>query len=70
MMIEFEDHSEEQQRLLLEYLDRLKAEKNAPPAPSRPGCLGRLLGSRPGCLGRLLGRLYLAWLRWRYGRRH
>ncbi len=59
MMIEFEDHSEEQQRLLLEYLDRLKAEKNAPPAPSRPGCLGRLLG-----------RLYLAWLRWRYGRRH
>jgi hypothetical protein len=56
MMVEFEDPSEEQQRLFLEYLDRLKAEQDAPPP-------------KPGCLWRLLGRLYLAYWRLRYGRR-
>jgi len=54
MMIEFGDHGEEEQRLLLRYLE---AAKSLPPAIHTP---------RPGCLGLLIGRLYLAYLRWRY----
>ena len=53
-MIEFGDHGEEEQRLLLRYLE---AAKSLPPAIHRP---------KPGCLWRLIGRLYLAYLRWRY----
>ncbi len=55
MMIEFEDHSEEGQRLLLRYLDAAKRQ----PRTSH--------GSNSGCFWRLIGRLYLAYLRWRYG---
>jgi len=38
MMIEFEDHSEEEQQLLLRHLDRLKAKggAGAPPTPPKP----------------------------------
>jgi len=54
MMIEFGDHGEEEQRLLLRYLG---AAKSQPPAIHSP---------KPGCLWRLIGRLYLAYLRWRY----
>jgi hypothetical protein len=53
MMIEFGDHGEEEQRLLLRYVE---AAKSLPPANP----------SRPGCLWLLIGRLYLAYLRWRY----
>lgn len=79
MMIEFEDRDEEGRRLLLDYLARQR------PAPcsacSGAGCEQcsytglaehmprRPEPSKPGCLWRLLGRLYVAWLRWRYGRR-
>jgi hypothetical protein len=52
MMIEFEDRSEEEQRLLLRYLDAAKSQPAAHP-------------SRPGCLWLLIGRLYSAYLRWR-----
>jgi len=54
MMIEFEDHGEEEQRLLLRYLE---AAKSQPPATTP---------SKPGCLWRLIGRLYLAYLRRRH----
>jgi hypothetical protein len=52
MMIEFEDHDEEEQRLLLRYLD------NAMPKPAIP--------ARPNWFWRLIGRIYLAYARWRY----
>ena len=61
MMVEFEDHSEEGQRLLLRYLDQLRAQSDAPASPEAP---------QPGCWWRLLGRLYLAYWRWRYRRRN
>jgi len=54
MMIEFGDHGEEEQRLLLRYLE---AARSLPPA---------IQTQKPGCLWRLIGRLYLAYLRWRY----
>ncbi len=46
MMIEFEDHSEEGQQLLLRYLDQLKAQHGAgaPPPPPKPNWFRRLLG--------------------------
>ncbi len=54
MMTEFEDHGEEEQRLLLRHLDGAKPQPRAtnPPKPSR--------------FWHLIGRLYLAYLRWRY----
>jgi hypothetical protein len=61
MMVEFEDHTEEQQRRFLEYLDRLEAQRDIQPVPEPP---------RPGCLWRLIGRLHLANWRWRYRRRN
>ena len=54
MMIEFGDHGEEEQRLLLCYLE---AAKSQPPAIHTP---------KPGCFWLLIGRLYLAYLRRRY----
>jgi hypothetical protein len=54
MMIEFGDHGEEEQRLLLR---NIEAAKSQPPASSAP---------KPGCLWRLIGRLCAAYLRWRY----
>ena len=53
-MIEFGDHGEEEQRLLLRYLE---AAKSHPPA---------IHSLKPGCLWLLIGRLYLAYLRRRY----
>jgi len=60
MMIEFEDHGEEEQQLLLRHLERLKAQgpAGAPPPPPRPNWFWRLLG-----------RIWLAYVRWRYGPR-
>ena len=59
MMIEFEDHGEEEQKLLLRYLERMKAQgpAGAPPTPPKPGWFWRLIG-----------RIWLAYVRWRYGR--
>ncbi len=59
MMIEFEDHGEEEQQLLLRYLEGLKAQGNsgAPPTPPKPNWFWRLIG-----------RIWLAYVRWRYGR--
>ncbi|HOL72088.1 MAG TPA: hypothetical protein PKW45_11635 [Bryobacteraceae bacterium] len=54
MMIEFGDRGEEEQRLLLRYLE---AAKSQPPAAREP---------KPGCFWLLIGRFYLAYLRWRY----
>jgi hypothetical protein len=51
MMIEFEDRSEEEQRLLLRYLERAKPKPRAP---------------KIGWFWRFVGRLYLAYLCWRY----
>jgi hypothetical protein len=82
MMIEFEDHDDETRELLLNYLRQHSptpcsaclgrgcqvcshtglAEFMPRQAPSPEP-------SQPGCLWRLVGRLYLGWLRWRYGRR-
>ena len=60
MMIEFEDHGEEEQQLLLRYLDRAKAQDRAgagaPPPPPKLGWFWRLIG-----------RIWLAYVRWRYG---
>jgi hypothetical protein len=58
MMIEFEDHGEEEQRLLLRYLEQLKAQgpAGAPPPPPKLNWFWRLLG-----------RIWLAYVRWRYG---
>ena len=53
MMIEFGDHGEEEQRLLLRYIEAAKSQ----PAAHR---------SRPGCLWLLIGRLYSAYIRWLY----
>lgn len=81
MMIEFEDRDEEQQRMFLEYLNRLTPEPASAPCSA---CLGRGCevcshtglaehmpreAPTPGCLWRFVGRLYLAWLRWRYRHR-
>jgi hypothetical protein len=62
MMIEFEDHGEEERQLLLRYLDGLKAQggagsAGAPPTPPKPNWFWRLLG-----------RVWLAYVRCRYGR--
>ena len=58
MMIEFEDHGEEEQRLLLQYLERMKGQSaGASPLPPEPGWFWRLVG-----------RLWLWYVRWRYGR--
>ena len=59
MMIEFEDHSEEDQQLLLRYLDRMKAQDCAGASPPPP---------KPAWFWRLLGRIWLAYVRLRYGR--
>ncbi len=58
MMIEFEDHGEEEQRLLLRYLEQLKAQgpAGAPPPPPKPNWFWHLVG-----------RIWLAYVRWRYG---
>ena len=56
MMIEWSDHSEEDQLRLLEYLKSLKTPSRAVP-PSGP--------PQSGCCWRLIGRLYCACLRWR-----
>jgi hypothetical protein len=60
MMIEFEDHGEEEQQLLLRYLERLEAQGSAsagaPPPPPKPNWFWRLVG-----------RLWLAYVRWRCG---
>jgi hypothetical protein len=61
MMIEFEDHSPEQQEALLRYLDQLKAQQNVAPSPEAP---------KPGHLRNLIGRLCIAYWRWRYRRRN
>ncbi len=53
MMIEWEDHGEEEQQLLLRYLDPNKPRQQATDPKPRRSC-------------RLIGRLYLAYLRWRY----
>ena len=83
MMIEFEDHDDEGRELLLEYLRQHPptpcsaclgrgcqmcshtglAEHMPRHAPSPEP-------AKPGCLWRLVGRLYLGWLRRRYGRRN
>ncbi len=55
MMIEFGDHGEEEQRLLLRYLESTKPQSR--PASAEP---------KAGRLGRLFGRFYLAYLRWHY----
>jgi hypothetical protein len=54
MMIEFGDRGEEEQRLLLRYLEAAKSQL---PAVRQP---------KSGCFWLLIGRLYLAYLRWRY----
>lgn len=54
MMIEFGDHGEEEQRLLLRYLEAAKSQAPAIHTPN------------PSCLWLLIGRLYAAYLRWRY----
>ena len=59
MMIEFEDHGEEEQQLLLRYLDQLKAEGPAGASPPPP---------KFNWFWRLIGRIWLAYVRWRYGR--
>ena len=60
MMTEFEDHGEEEQQLLLRYLERAKAQDRAaagaPPTPPKPGWFWLLIG-----------RIWLAYVRWRYG---
>lgn len=55
MMIEWEDHGEEERRLLLEYVDRMKPQP-APPPPHLP---------KPTWFWRLLARLHLEYLLWR-----
>jgi hypothetical protein len=57
MMTEWEDHGEEEQRLLLDYLDRIETQRSADASPDPP---------KLGYCWRLIGRLYLAYLRWRY----
>ncbi len=57
MMIEWEDHGEEERRLLLRYLEATKPRPSASES-GEPRKLGRFW--------RLVGRLYLAYLRWRY----
>jgi len=59
MMIEFEDHGEEEQQLLLRYLERLEAQGSAGAPPPPP---------KPNWFWRLVGRIWLAYVRWRYGR--
>ncbi len=54
MMIEWEDHGEEERRLLLAYMDCMTPQPAQPPAPQL------------NWFWRLLGRIYLAYLRWRY----
>ena len=54
MMIEFGDRGEEEQRLLLRYLEAAKSQL---PAVRQP---------KSGFFWLLIGRLYLAYLRWRY----
>jgi hypothetical protein len=81
MMVEFEDHDDEGRELLLNCLRQHPptpcsaclgrgcdlcshtglAEHMPRQAPSREP-------PQLGCLWRLVGRLYLGWLRWRYGR--
>ncbi len=56
MMIEFEDHGEEERQLLLRYLDRLKAQGGAGAPPT---------SSKPNWFWRLLGHVWLAYVRWR-----
>ncbi len=58
MMIEFQDHGEEERQLLLRYLKQLKAQgpAGAPPLPPKPNWFWRLVG-----------RIWLAYVRWRYG---
>ena len=64
MMIEFEDHGEEEQQLLLlRYLEGLKAQGGAGSAGAPP------TSPKPKWFWRLLGRVWLAYLRWLYGRR-
>jgi len=58
MMIEFEDHGAEEQRLLLRYLEQRKAQGSFPPQPPAP---------RPNWLWRLVGCIWLTWARRRYG---
>ena len=65
MMTEFEDHGEEEQQLLLRYLEQAKAQDRAgtgaSPTPPKP--------PKPGWFWRLIGRIWLAYVRWRYGPR-
>jgi hypothetical protein len=57
MMIEWEDHGEEERQLLLRHL-----EATMPRLPASESHEPRQLGR----FWRLVGRLYLAYLRWRY----
>jgi hypothetical protein len=57
MMIEWEDHGEEERQILLRYLEATKP-RPATSESSEPAKLSRFW--------RLVGRLYLAYLRWRY----
>jgi hypothetical protein len=59
MMTEFEDHGEEEQQLLLRHLDRLKTQGGAGAPPPPP---------KLNWFWRLLGRIWLAYVRCRYGR--
>ena len=55
MMIEWEDHGEEERKLLLQHLDRMKPQPTPPPTPPKVNWFWRVLG-----------RIYLAYIRWRY----
>jgi len=57
MMIEWEDHGEEERQLLLRHLEATKF---------RPAASESREPRQPGRFWRLVGRLYLAYLRWRY----
>ncbi len=58
MMIEWEDHGEEERRLLLQHLDRMKPQPATSLAPA----------PKPNWFWRLAGRIYLAYLRRRHRR--